>query len=178
MPRTVPDGPTTLLTKWHRNLKSEDELRLERANSPNRSLRPIVLDSNPFVRPPRGWNKSVRAGVLHAIALANSFWLQVAASRRSNHRGANTLGELSQLRREIELLREQLRIKDARFARVAPHRRPHYTPVERLAILELKAAQGWSLAQTANIFLVAEPTVASWLARLDENRSLLVVVSN
>lgn len=125
-------------------------------------------NSNPFVRPPRGWNQSVRAGVLHAIALANSIWLQVASSRRSDRRAVSARGELSQFRREIELLREQLRIKDARFARVAPHRRPHYTPVERLAILELKAAQGWSLAQTANTFLVAEPTVASWLVRLDE----------
>lgn len=124
-------------------------------------------DPNPFVRPPRGWNKSVRASVLHAIALANSIWLQMAASRRSNRRGANALGESSQFRREIELLREELRIKDARLARIVPHRRPHYTPVERLAILELKAARGWSMVQTAKTFLVAEPTVVSWSERLD-----------
>jgi hypothetical protein len=43
-------------------------------------------------------------------------------------------------RQEIALLREELRIKDARMASIPPRRRPHYPPKERLAILELKAA--------------------------------------
>jgi hypothetical protein len=47
------------------------------------------------------------------------------------------------------LLREQMRIKDARLASFAAHRRPHYPPTERLAILGMKAACGWSLKQTA-----------------------------
>ena len=48
------------------------------------------------------------------------------------------------------------------------HRRPHYPPTKRLAILELRAARGWSLAQTARIFLVTPLTIASWMGRLDE----------
>jgi hypothetical protein len=65
------------------------------------------------------------------------------------------------LEHELALLREELRIKDARMERVPPHRRPHYPAVERLAILELRAARGWSAAQTAAWFFVTEATVAS-----------------
>jgi transposase InsO family protein len=50
----------------------------------------------------------------------------------------------------------------------SPHRRPHYPPTERLAILELKTARGWSLARTAKAFLITAATVASWMKRLDE----------
>ena len=53
---------------------------------------------------------------------------------------------------EIAKLREELRIKDARMARIDPQKRPHYPAVERMAILELKAVRGWSLSQTARAF--------------------------
>ena len=43
--------------------------------------------------------------------------------------------------------------------RIPPQRRPHYPPIERLAILELRAARGWSLAQTARRLLVTSLTV-------------------
>jgi hypothetical protein len=52
--------------------------------------------------------------------------------------------QLQQARAEIALLREELRIKDARMAEIAAHRRPQYTPTERMAILELKAVRGWN----------------------------------
>jgi putative transposase len=61
-----------------------------------------------------------------------------------------------------------MRLKDARMARIAAHRRPFYQPTERLAILELRAARGWSLDQTAERMFVTANTVASWMGRLDE----------
>ena len=39
-----------------------------------------------------------------------------------------------------------------------------------MAILELRAARGWSLQQTADAFLVTAATIASWMKRLDEER--------
>ena len=57
------------------------------------------------------------------------------------------------------------------MTQIAPQRRPHYPPTERMAILELKAARGWSLEQTARAFLVTAATIASWLSRLDEEGS-------
>jgi transposase InsO family protein len=76
--------------------------------------------------------------------------------------------EDDRLQQENQLLREEVRIKDARMEQLEAHRRPHYPPTERLAILELRAARGWSLAQTARIFLVSPLTIASWMGRLDE----------
>jgi putative transposase len=61
-----------------------------------------------------------------------------------------------------------MRLKDARMVRISAHRRPYYRPTERLAILELRAARGWSLDQTAERLLVTPATVASWMNRLDE----------
>jgi transcriptional regulator with XRE-family HTH domain len=69
----------------------------------------------------------------------------------------------------LNLLREECRIKDARMQRISAQRRPQYPPTERLAILELRAARGWSAAQTAERFLVTAATITSWTARLDED---------
>ena len=76
--------------------------------------------------------------------------------------------ENDRLRGEVALLREEIRIKDVRMAQIPPPRRPHYPPTERMAILELRAARGWSLQQTAHAFLVTAATISSWLARIDE----------
>jgi transposase InsO family protein len=76
--------------------------------------------------------------------------------------------EGDRLQQEIQLLREEIRIKDARMEQIEAHKRPHYPPTKRLAILELRAARGWSLAQTARTFLVTPLTIASWMGRLDE----------
>jgi transposase InsO family protein len=70
---------------------------------------------------------------------------------------------------EVALLHEELRIKDARLARIAPANRPHYPPTERLAILALKAAHGWSNAQTGRAFLLTDATITAWLKRIDES---------
>ena len=66
------------------------------------------------------------------------------------------------------MLREEIRIKDARMELIAAARRPHYPPVERLAILELRAARSWSQARTAERFQITPLTIASWMGRLDE----------
>jgi putative transposase len=67
------------------------------------------------------------------------------------------------------MLREEVRIKDARTAALVPHRRPHYPPRERMAILQLMAARGWSKAQAGRRFLVTDDTVATWNGRIEED---------
>jgi len=59
--------------------------------------------------------------------------------------------------------------------RIPAQRRPHYPPIERLAILELRAARGWSMSQTARHLLVTPVTVASWMGRLDEEGPRAIV---
>ena len=59
------------------------------------------------------------------------------------------LAELERAKTEIALLAEELGIKDTRWSRVPPRRRPYYSPILRMRILRLKAARSWSSSQTA-----------------------------
>jgi len=117
---------------------------------------------------PRNWSKLVRSGVLHAVSLAHAAvtlsWSR-AASRGSPHRQR---AEIDRLRAEITHLKEEMAIKDSRWGRHSPRRRPHYGPVFRMRILRLRAARGWTVAQTAERFLVTENTIENWMRRLDD----------
>jgi hypothetical protein len=94
----------------------------------------------------------------------------VSRTHADNHFNARVRlqAENERLRREISLLCEEIRIKDARMERVPAQRRPHYPPIERLAILELRAARAWSQARTDRRLLVTPLTIASWTQRLDD----------
>jgi transcriptional regulator with XRE-family HTH domain len=37
-----------------------------------------------------------------------------------------------------------------------------------MSILELRAARGWSLKQTADIFFLTSATISSWVKRIDD----------
>ncbi len=118
---------------------------------------------------PRGWRKVTRTGVLHAISVAamamTSVWSKASAGRSSRQRA---LAEVDRLRTEVALLTEELDLKDSRLARVPARRRPYYGPVQRMRILKLRAARGWSTKQVADRFVLTEETIASWMKRLDE----------
>ena len=118
---------------------------------------------------PRGWPRRVRSAVVHAVSLAGAS-LAAARGRASDSLNASLRrrAALDRLQQEIQLLREEMRIKDSRMQHIEPRKRPHYPPTERLAILVLRAARSWSLTQTARAFLVTPLTVASWNARLDQ----------
>ena len=118
---------------------------------------------------PHQWSGRIRTAIIHAISLAQ-FALTAARARPAEKRasGSRRERELERLRQEVHLLREELRLKDARMKRMPGHRRPFYRPIERLSILELRAARGWSLEQTAERMLVTPSTLASWMDRLDE----------
>jgi DNA-binding transcriptional regulator YiaG len=115
---------------------------------------------------PAHWSRRVRSAIVHAVSTA-SIAFTLARARAEHHFDVRVRlrAELVQRDREISLLREELRIKDARMERVPAQRRPHYPPIERLAILELRAARGWSQAETARRLFVTPLTVASWTQR-------------
>ena len=78
---------------------------------------------------PKKWPEHIKSAVIHAIALAATAFTAVsgsAATRRS--KAARLQALLNKAKHEIALLREEIRLKDARFSRVNPHRRPHYRP--------------------------------------------------
>jgi hypothetical protein len=118
---------------------------------------------------PKGWPNCIRSAVIHVISLAH-FSLTFARSIAANSINARIRlkAENSRLRQEIAILIEEARIKDSRMECIPAQRRPHYPPIERMAILELRAARGWSLSQTARRFLVTPATNAPWNQRLDE----------
>ena len=118
---------------------------------------------------PRNWPASVKSAVIHVISLAQYSLAQArvwAADSRNARIGLKA--KLDRANQEIALLGEEMRIKDARMTHLPPHQRPHYPPIERMAILELKAVRNWSLAQTARVFLVTAATISCWMRRLDE----------
>ena len=90
---------------------------------------------------PRGWNRHVRKSVLQILSLAWYTFICVrgwAAQSRSLR--TRMLAEIQDLRRELSLLTEELRLKDARMSRTHARRRAYYAPTERMAILELRAS--------------------------------------
>ena len=121
---------------------------------------------------PKSWPATVGVAMLHVVSLAKyaAVYTRSWAADSSNAR-VRLRAEKDRLREEVALLREEMRIKDARMASLPSHRRPFDAPTNRLAILEVRAARGWSLDQTAESFLVCGKTVASWMKRLDEKGS-------
>jgi DNA-binding transcriptional regulator YiaG len=125
--------------------------------------------ATPRLAIPKHWTRSIQAALVHVMSLAHYALVQTRgwAANSSNDR-ARLSAQKDQLDQEIRLLREEMRIKNERLARIPASQRPHYRPTERLAILELRALRGWSMAQTARVFQVTQATIASWCQRLDE----------
>ncbi len=116
----------------------------------------------PTIPLPKGWHRHVRSAVLHVISLAQYATVYTRGWAVDSMNGRVRLkGENERLLQELALEREASRIKDARTARIAALRRPRYLPTERMAILQLRAARGRSLKQTADAFLVSSETFAS-----------------
>jgi transposase InsO family protein len=116
---------------------------------------------------PAVWPKKAKSILIHVISMARIAFLY-AKSHCTENRSRLSAIRFRQAGDEISLLKEELRIKDARMIRISAHHRPHYTPTERLAIMELKAARGWSTEQTAETFLLSPETIVYWTKMLDE----------
>ena len=124
----------------------------------------------PCLSLPKHWPATIRSSMLHVISLAQfaAVYSRSWAADSVNHR-VRLKAELERAQQQqIALLRAEVRIKDTRLARIPPRHRPRYPPSERMAILELRAARGWSLKQTARTFHLTSATISSWLKRLDE----------
>ncbi len=99
---------------------------------------------------PRTWKRRVKSSMLHAISLARYCMAAISGKAATSHdHQTRRQARIDQFEHDNSLLREEMRIKDERMLRVPPHRRPYYSPIERMAILELRAARGWTAAQTA-----------------------------
>ena len=86
-----------------------------------------ILDRpEPRVPLPAEWPRVAKSAILHAVALAHLVVTHVhgwCADRQL--RRVRLAAECERLRSEVALLREELRIKDARLARIPARNRPH-----------------------------------------------------
>ena len=94
--------------------------------------------------------------IAHWIAVAHDRW------RASLADGSPRDVEIAVLKERLERLRSENDILRERLARIAPRRRPHYRPWERLRILWHQARYRLSLAATAKAFLVTVQTLVNW----------------
>jgi transposase-like protein len=126
--------------------------------------------SPPFHVPiPKHWNEHLKSAFICAVSLAHrAFIVALTPCLNSVIDRVRRQAEILLLKTENELLKEEMRIKDARSSRVMAATRPHYRPAERIAILAVKAARTWSLAQAARAFQVTDSTIANWMQRVDE----------
>ena len=126
--------------------------------------------ATPLIPLPRTWPSRVKSAILQTISLAQftMAYTRGWAANSPNSR-IRLKAEWERARQEIVLLREEVRIHQARMEQILPHRRPYYPATERMAILELQAARGWSLEQTAQRFLVTADTISSWMKCVDED---------
>ncbi len=118
---------------------------------------------------PTRWTNHVRSALLQVIGLAQYATVYTRSWAASSRNARVRLkAENDRLQQEVALLREEIRIKDNRLLCIDPHKRPHYSPTERMAILQLRAARGWSQQQTADVFQITAATISSWMRRLNE----------
>jgi hypothetical protein len=118
---------------------------------------------------PKHWPRHVKSAVVRAISLAATVF--TAARGRASREKTVVIrlrAELQTAKSEIALLKKEISIKNERLKRIPPHNRPFYNPFERMRILKLKAARGWSTSQAAEAFLLTGQTISSWLGRTDE----------
>ncbi len=122
------------------------------------------VESLPF---PKDWRSCARNAVLNVIGIVR---IAMLAGREALIKDGDVKeARIHQLESEVAMLREELRINGSRMQRIAPHRRPQYAAVERMAILELRAMRGWNKVETARRFFVSDDTVRAWLRRADDD---------
>lgn len=112
----------------------------------------------------------IRALLLVArwIGLAHDRWRAQVRRRRSLSAEVDALHEaVARLRAENDLLR-------ARLFRLDPHRRPHFRPWERLAILLHRVRYAMSVDATARAFVVTGQTVRNWIEEVEGGIARLV----
>ena len=118
---------------------------------------------------PKQWPNHAKTAFLCAVALAHQAMVwSVSWCVNSRIERVRLIGENEHLKAEVAMLKEELRIKNARLDRIPAASRPHYPPAERLAILALKATRCWNKTQAAKAFHLCDATIASWLARIEE----------
>jgi hypothetical protein len=85
----------------------------------------MVAQKTPQIPLPKSWNKHVRSAMLHIISLAQYAAVYSRSWAVDSLNGRVRLkAENDRLLQEVGLLREEIRIENARMGSIAPQRRP------------------------------------------------------
>jgi DNA-binding transcriptional regulator YiaG len=124
----------------------------------------MAKEDEPKIPLPKDWTGNVRSAVLHVISLVQyaTAYTRRWAGNSPNER-MRLKAENDRLEAEVAQLKEEIRIKDARMTRLESHKRPQYPPIDRMAILELRAARNWSRKETADAFNLTAATISAWM---------------
>jgi len=142
---------------------SDPEIRLEPGDLPEIPL-------------PKGWSELTLHAVLHVISLARIALLNAYIWPDGPEcDGLRLRAENDRLKSEIALLQLEINIKDARFARLEPKKRPHYLPHERLEILVVQATRGLTNTQIAKRFQVTLQTIRNWIQGKDRDDTIVQI---
>ncbi len=136
----------------------------------------ILLDlpPTPEIPLPKGWTSLTLQTILHVIAFARIVILNASNWPDGGEcDGLRLRVENNRLRSEVDMLKKELDIKDARFERLEPKKRPHYLPTERLEILLLRSMRGWSTEEVAKRFHVTAQTVINWVNGVENGNDIV-----
>jgi putative transposase len=115
---------------------------------------------------PKRWPTRVKSAALHVLGLLRVEVAMLRGKARDESARALRADEREGLLRVIV---EENAILRSRLASIDPRKRPHYSAEARKKILDLRAAQGWTLDYTAARFLVPVMTLTTWMRRIDED---------
>ena len=114
----------------------------------------MPLPACPTIPLPKGWPACAKKALLHAVACARVALLTVISDFENSTRPfARYTAWVTRLEPQLAQRDVEIRILRSRLECIPAAHRPHYPPPERLAILTLRAAAGWTLAETARRFL-------------------------
>jgi len=118
---------------------------------------------------PESWQDNVKRGMNKALQLARFDIIRVRGKVDYDPRREVRLkAQLDKVKNELALERDLNSIYRSRFEKIPAKRRPNYTPVDRMRVLNHKAARGWNLKQASENFLIDPQTLSSWDQRMEE----------
>jgi hypothetical protein len=89
---------------------------------------------------PKDWQRRVKSAVVQVVGMAHLVLTHVRGRAADDYLARTQLvAENERLATEVALLLREMELLRSRLDRVPAKNRPHYSPSERLAILELKA---------------------------------------
>jgi len=107
--------------------------------------------------------RTLYRAILDAIALLGlAFGNHESAIKNSGVHSKDLIAELAATKRREALAWEIVDILLARFGKLPQKNLPHFSPVQRFRILEIKSLLHWSVAEAERVFMVCANTLGNW----------------